>query len=68
MVRFTNEGRPCRLAPFYIFWECCVVAGAMTIPLAVDYVYGYEDWSAFMAASAITLFFGFGLLLSAFAP
>ena len=41
-----------------------LLAGAMTIPAAVDYVYGYEDWSAFMAASAVTLFFGFGLLLS----
>ena len=41
-----------------------LLAGAMTIPAAVDYVYGYEDWSAFIAASAITLFFGFGLLLS----
>ena len=37
-----------------------LLAGAMTIPAAVDYVYGYEDWSAFMAASAITLFLDLG--------
>ena len=41
-----------------------LLAGAMIIPAGVDYFYGYSDWSAFIAASAITLFFGFGLLLS----
>lgn len=41
-----------------------LLAGAMIIPALVDYVYGYADWTAFLAASAITLFFGFGLLLS----
>lgn len=41
-----------------------LLAAAMIIPAGVDYVYGYADWTAFLAASAITLFFGFGLLLS----
>ncbi|MCE2517165.1 MAG: TrkH family potassium uptake protein [Alphaproteobacteria bacterium] len=41
-----------------------LLAGAMIIPAGVDFVLGYEDWTAFLAASAITLFFGFGLLLS----
>ena len=41
-----------------------LLAGAMVIPAIVDYTMGYDDWTAFLAASAITLFFGFGLLLS----
>ncbi len=41
-----------------------LLACTMVIPAVVDYVYGYSEWSAFLAASAITLFFGFGLLLS----
>ena len=41
-----------------------LLAAAMIIPAGVDYVYGYTDWTAFLASSAITLFFGFGLLLS----
>ena len=41
-----------------------VLAAAMVIPAAVDYVYGYPDWTGFLVAGAITLFFGFGLLLS----
>ena len=41
-----------------------LLAGAMVIPAIVDYTMGYSDWTAFLAASAITLFFGFGLLLS----
>ena len=41
-----------------------LLAGTMTIPAAIDYIYGYDDWTAFIAAGAITLFFGFGLLLS----
>lgn len=41
-----------------------LLAAAMVIPAAVDYVYGYPDWTGFLVAGAITLFFGFGLLLS----
>ena len=41
-----------------------LLAGTMIIPAGVDYFYGYSNWTAFLAASAITLFFGFGLLLS----
>ena len=41
-----------------------MLAGVMLIPALVDYVSGYPGWSAFLVASAITLFFGFGLLLS----
>ena len=41
-----------------------MLAAAMVIPAAVDYVYGYPDWTGFLVAGAITLFFGFGLLLS----
>jgi trk system potassium uptake protein TrkH len=41
-----------------------LLAAAMIIPAGVDYFYGSDDWLAFIAASAITLFFGFGLLLS----
>ena len=41
-----------------------LLAGAMLVPAVVDFVQGYDDWTAFTAASAITLFVGFGLLLS----
>ncbi len=41
-----------------------LLAGAMLVPAVVDYILGYNDWTAFLAASTITLFVGFGLLLS----
>ena len=44
-----------------------LLAGAMVIPAIVDYTMGHPDWTAFLAASAITLFFGFGLMLSTLA-
>ena len=41
-----------------------MLAATMVIPAIVDYAHGHEDWTAFLASSAITLFFGFGLLLA----
>ena len=41
-----------------------LLAGAMLVPCAVDLLLGHSDWVAFLAASAITLFFGFGLMLA----
>lgn len=41
-----------------------VLAGAMLIPAALDLLRGDEDWHAFLAAAAVTLFFGGALLLS----
>ena len=41
-----------------------MLAATMVIPAVVDYASGHPDWTAFLAASAITLFFGFGLLLA----
>ena len=41
-----------------------VLAGVMMIPALVDYVQGDPNWTAFAAASAITLFSGVGVLLS----
>ncbi len=41
-----------------------LLAGAMMVPAVVDYLLGHSDWVAFLAASAITLFFGFGLMLA----
>jgi len=41
-----------------------LLAATMVIPAAVDYFYGHQEWSAFIAAGLITLFFGSGLLLS----
>ncbi len=41
-----------------------LLAGAMLVPCVVDLLLGHSDWVAFLAASAITLFFGFGLMLA----
>jgi trk system potassium uptake protein TrkH len=41
-----------------------LLACAMAVPALVDYVLGHNNWTAFLAAAAITLFFGFGLRLS----
>ena len=40
------------------------LAGTMLVPALVDYIYGNPNWTAFVIASAITLFFGVGLMLS----
>ncbi len=40
------------------------LAGVMVIPALVDFVIGNDNWQAFVAAAAVTLFFGVGLLLS----
>lgn len=41
-----------------------LLAMAMIIPAGVDFFSGHDNWQAFIAASAITVFFGFGMFLS----
>jgi trk system potassium uptake protein TrkH len=41
-----------------------LLAVAMLIPAGLDFYDGHENWAGFLGSSAITLFFGFGLLLS----
>jgi Trk-type K+ transport system membrane component len=41
-----------------------LLALAMLIPAGLDFYDGHDNWSAFLAAASITMFFGLGLLLS----
>ncbi len=41
-----------------------LLAMAMLIPAGLDFYDGHENWSGFFGSAAITMFFGFGLLLS----